>query len=60
MPIVPCRCGCGILTRSVYTVGHDQKILHQRIALIGSVADFIDWFDALPAEAKVAPSKGLE
>lgn len=26
--------------------GHDQRAIHDRIAKIGSVADFLEWFDA--------------
>ncbi|MFE5703229.1 MULTISPECIES: hypothetical protein [Rhodococcus] len=25
--------------------GHDQAALHQRVAKIGSIADFLQWFD---------------
>jgi hypothetical protein len=26
--------------------GHDQRAIHERIAKIGSVKDFLAWFDA--------------
>ncbi|KAB8186006.1 hypothetical protein [Microbispora catharanthi] len=40
-----CKCGCGEVSRSSFVPGHDQRALHERIAQIGTVADFIDWFD---------------
>jgi hypothetical protein len=43
----PCRCGCGAeLVRSEFAAGHDQRAIHERIAKIGTVAAFCDWFDA--------------
>jgi len=45
-----CRCGCGedVLTGD-FAIGHDQKALHDRVKRIGSVAEFLDWFDNLTA-----------
>lgn len=40
-----CRCGCGAETKSLFLPGHDQRAIHARIAQIGSVAAFLDWFD---------------
>lgn len=41
-----CKCGCGAdVTKGYFLPGHDQRAIHDRIAKIGSVADFIDWFD---------------
>ena len=43
----PCQCGCGKLApkgRS-FLPGHDQTALHDRVKQIGTVADFINWFD---------------
>lgn len=41
-----CRCGCGqSVPRGDFASGHDQRAIHERIAQIGSVADFLDWFD---------------
>lgn len=51
----PCRCGCGEPVPSGdFVVGHDQIALHERIRQIGTVAQFLDWFDNLaePFEAK--------
>ena len=47
----PCLCGCGKTTkRGRFVVGHDQKALHERIGRIGTVTDFVEWFDrAWPA-----------
>ncbi|MFI7068520.1 hypothetical protein ACIBL3_46560 [Kribbella sp. NPDC050124] len=41
-----CRCGCGeVVMQGAFMPGHDQRAIHERIAKIGSVADFIRWFD---------------
>jgi hypothetical protein len=32
--------------------GHDQRALHNRVRQIGSVAEFIDWFDNVWQEDK--------
>lgn len=40
-----CRCGCGAETKSLFLPGHDQRAIHSRIAQVGSVAAFLDWFD---------------
>jgi hypothetical protein len=42
-----CQCDCGKLApkgRS-FLPGHDQTALHNRVKQIGTVADFIKWFD---------------
>lgn len=42
-----CFCGCGApVSRGDWIPGHDQKALHERIAKIGSVKQFIEWFDS--------------
>jgi hypothetical protein len=42
----PCACGCGqVLVKGDFASGHDQRAIHERIARIGSVRDFVDWFD---------------
>lgn len=47
-PGKPCRCGCsGTTTRGDFLPGHDQIAIHARIARIGTVSEFLDWFDAL-------------
>lgn len=44
----PCRCGCGgSVSGRDFLPGHDQTALHDRIRQIGSVADFLDWFDVV-------------
>jgi hypothetical protein len=42
-----CRCGCGgqTLAGKDFIPGHDQTALHDRVRQIGTVRDFIDWFD---------------
>ncbi|MGI5487901.1 hypothetical protein [Microtetraspora malaysiensis] len=42
-----CACGCGEISRSTFVPGHDQRALHERIAQIGNVAEFITWFDKI-------------
>lgn len=44
-----CRCGCGDVAPvgKDFKPGHDQTALHQRVKKIGTVAEFLDWFDAL-------------
>lgn len=44
----PCRCGCGEMTTGGdFVPGHDQKAIHERIARIGTVAEFLDWMDVV-------------
>lgn len=46
----PCACGCGQDTGAGdFLAGHDQKALHARVGQIGSVKEFIHWFDGLAA-----------
>lgn len=44
---LPCQCGCGeFAARSKpFVQGHDQTALHDRVRRIGTVADFLRWFD---------------
>lgn len=48
-----CRCGCGeTAVKGDFIPGHDQKAIHERIARIGTVAEFLDWMDEVrPASA---------
>ncbi len=41
-----CKCGCGdhVAGRD-FLPGHDQTALHARVKQIGTVAEFLDWFD---------------
>jgi hypothetical protein len=42
----PCRCGCGgSVSGRDFLPGHDQRAIHDRINQIGTVAEFLDWFD---------------
>lgn len=43
----PCLCGCGEKTPAGkdYIPGHEQTALHDRVRQIGTVHDFIVWFD---------------
>lgn len=44
----PCRCGCGgTVAGGDFLPGHDQRAIHDRINQIGTVADFLDWFDVV-------------
>lgn len=41
-----CGCGCGEpVAGGWFLAGHDQKALHARVAKIGTVREFLDWFD---------------
>jgi hypothetical protein len=41
-----CACGCGTtIKRGDFLPGHDQRAIHERIAQVGTVKDFITWFD---------------
>jgi hypothetical protein len=43
-----CKCGCGeSVVGASYVRGHDQTALHDRVRQIGTVAEFIEWFDAM-------------
>jgi hypothetical protein len=42
----PCRCGCGgSVSGRDFLAGHDQRAIHDRINQIGTVSEFLDWFD---------------
>lgn len=43
----PCLCGCDQTTPAGkdFIPGHDQTALHDRVRQIGTVRDFVDWFD---------------
>ncbi|MEU4697414.1 hypothetical protein [Nonomuraea dietziae] len=48
-----CECGCRTeVARGLFVPGHDQRALHERIATIGTVADFLRWFDELHNSAE--------
>ncbi|PCG82961.1 hypothetical protein CIB93_27265 [Streptomyces sp. WZ.A104] len=48
-----CYCGCGEpVAGGWFVIGHDQKALHARISKIGTVREFIDWFDSTYVEPK--------
>ncbi len=41
-----CGCSCGTpINRGDFLPGHDQRAIHERIAKVGTVKDFITWFD---------------
>lgn len=41
-----CNCGCGKpIDRGDFLPGHDQRAIHERIGRVGTVMDFITWFD---------------
>ena len=43
---VSCKCGCGgTVALGDFLMGHDQRALHERVSQIGTVAEFLDWFD---------------
>ncbi|MFB7374813.1 hypothetical protein ACFC0D_33800 [Streptomyces sp. NPDC056222] len=46
-----CGCDCGEpVAGGWFLAGHDQKALHARVAKIGTVRDFISWFDSTYVE----------
>ncbi len=41
-----CFCGCGeAVSLGHFLSGHDQRAIHERIARVGTVVDFLRWFD---------------
>jgi hypothetical protein len=42
-----CACGCGELAApgKDFLPGHDQRAIHERVAKVGGVRKFVDWFD---------------
>lgn len=41
-----CFCGCGEeVSLGHFLSGHDQRAIHERIARVGTVVDFLRWFD---------------
>lgn len=50
VPGRPCGCGCGqVVFEGEFVRGHEQTALHQRVAEIGTIAEFLRWFDAIDA-----------
>ncbi len=58
----PCGCGCGEeIFVGEFVRGHEQTALHQRVAQIGTIPEFLRWFDAVragtePAAGSTAPA----
>jgi hypothetical protein len=53
----PCGCVCGAeIFAGEFVRGHEQTALHQRVAQIGTIPEFLRWFDAVRAGAKPASS----
>lgn len=43
-----CGCGCGGKSgKNDFIPGHDQTAVHDRVRQVGTVREFINWFDAL-------------
>lgn len=52
-----CLCGCKARTMgSDFVPGHDQRALHDRVRQIGTVAEFIHWFDTVRHQGSVIPA----
>ena len=50
-----CGCGCGEeIFAGEFVRGHEQTALHQRVAQIGTIPEFLRWFDAVRAGAEPA------
>jgi len=47
-----CACGCDVqpAPHRDFVPGHDQRAVHERIARVGTVKDFLAWFDAVHRE----------
>ena len=56
-----CGCGCGAeIFAGEFVRGHEQTALHQRVAQIGTIPEFLRWFDAVRAGAEsAAPATAL-
>lgn len=53
----PCGCGCGEeIFAGEFVRGHEQTALHQRVAQIGTIPEFLRWFDAMRAGAQLPDS----
>jgi hypothetical protein len=51
----PCRCGCGgSVAGRDFLPGHDQTALHDRVKQIGTVAEFLEWFDIVRGNNRAA------
>lgn len=49
-----CRCACGgQVAGKDFLPGHDQTALHARVKQIGTVADFLDWFDVVRGDKEL-------
>lgn len=49
-----CRCGCGTELppgKGLFVPGHDQRAVHDRVAKVGTIVDFLDWFDRVWPDA---------
>jgi hypothetical protein len=50
-----CGCGCGEeIFAGEFVRGHEQTALHQRVAQIGTIPEFLRWFDAVRSGAEPA------
>jgi hypothetical protein len=54
---VLCGCGCGEIVPLYrdFLPGHDQRAIHERIARVGGVREFLNWFDKEPPGRPAAP-----
>lgn len=47
----PCGCGCGTeIFAGEFVRGHEQTALHQRVAQIGTIPEFLRWFDQVQSD----------
>jgi hypothetical protein len=50
-----CLCGCGATsTARDFLPGHDQTALHDRVRQIGTVAEFLEWFDIVRGNRRIS------
>jgi hypothetical protein len=56
----PCGCGCGTeIHAGQFVRGHEQTALHNRVAKIGTIPEFLRWFDDIHTGGKPAPVQAV-
>ncbi|MGH9127726.1 MAG: hypothetical protein ACRDY2_01885 [Acidimicrobiales bacterium] len=54
-----CACGCGVVVVARdFLPGHDQRAIHERISQLGSVIEFLRWFDTTFEAGSAAAASG--
>lgn len=56
-----CGCGCGTeIFAGEFVRGHEQTALHQRVSQIGTIPEFLCWFDATRAGSGPQPGSSKQ